>query len=151
AGIQGSAFNWEEELPIQDDLQLLDPSNKRLLDPDTKEPLQIPGPKPLPSGAFKKPSKLYPGLRTVRDAEWCLGFKNSVGELQPFELLSEGLKFTAKTSNHLFGLGEFFASYLFVWSDKVWPGLFRDPKFALEFAALKTVFDAEAKKKKADG
>ena len=109
AGFQASALNWEEELPIQDDLLLVDLANKKSIQT---------------TGRFKNPSKLYPGLRTVRRGELCLGFKDSVDEFQPFDLLNEGMKFTAKTSNHVFGLGEFFASYMFVWSDKVWPGYF---------------------------
>jgi hypothetical protein len=136
AGFQASGFNWEEELPIQDDLLLVDLANKKSI-PTT--------------GGFKNPSKLCPGLRTVRRGELCLGFKDSIDELQPLDLLSEGLKFTPKTGNHLLGLGEYFASYLLVWSDKVWPGIFRDPQFAEEFAALKTVFDAAAKKKSNPG
>ena len=136
AGFQGSALNWEEELPIRDDLLLVDLANRKSIQT---------------TGSFKNPGKLYPGLRSVRSGELCLGFKDSVDEFQPFDLLNEGMKFTAKTSNHVFGLGEFFASYMFVWSDKVWPGVFREPKFAEEFAALKTVFDAAAKKKSADG
>jgi hypothetical protein len=136
AGFQATGLNWEEELPIQDDLLLVDLANKKSV-PTT--------------GGFKNPGKLYPGLRTVRKGELCLGFKDSIDEFQPFDLLNEGLKFTAKTGNHVLGLGEFFASYLFIWSDKVWPGIFRDPKFAEEFAALKTVFDAAAKKKSNPG
>jgi hypothetical protein len=135
AGFQASAFNWEEELPIRDDLVMVDLANRKK-------------PDDAPTGGFKNPSKLYPGLRTVRGGELCLGFKDGADELQPFDLLSEGMKLTAKTSNHVFGLGEFFASYLFVWSDKVWPGIFQEPKFAEEFAQLKTVFDDAAKKKK---
>ena len=133
AGFNGAALNWEEELPIRDDLLLIDPANKKFL--------------PATAG-FKNPGKLYPGLRTVRNGELCLGFKDSLDQLQPFDLLSEGLKFTAKTGNHLFGMGEFFASYLLIWSDKLWPGIFRDPKFAEAFAALKTALTAAAKKKK---
>jgi hypothetical protein len=136
AGFQANAFNWEEELPVQDGLLLVDLANKK----------SVPT-----SGGFKNPGKLYPGLRTVRDGELCLGFKDSLDEFQPFDLLSEGLKFTAKSGNHLFGLGEFFALYLLIWSDRVWPGIFQDTTFAEEFAALKTVFDAAAKKKGAAG
>jgi hypothetical protein len=136
AGFQGDAFVWEEELPVRDDLRLIDPANK--------ESLQGPG-------GFKNPSQLYPGLRTVRKGELSLGFRDSIDELQPFSLLSEGFKLTAKTGNHVFGLGEFFASYLLVWSDKVWPAIFRDPRLAEEFAELKKALDAEAKKKTADG
>lgn len=138
AGFQGTALNWEEELPVQDNLLLIDLANKKPVLPTT-------------TTGFKNPSKLYPGLRTVRDGELCLGFKDSIDELQPFDLLSEGLKFTAKTGNHLFGIGEFFASYLLIWSDKIWTGIFRDPKLAEEFAALKTVFDAVAKRKRSEG
>ncbi len=132
AGFQAGALNWEEELPVQDGLLLIDLANKTSV---------------TTTGGFKNPSKLYPGLRTVRSGELCLGFKDSIDELQPLDLLTEGLKFTAKTSNHVFGLGEFFASYLFVWSDKVWTGIFRDPRLAEEFAALKTAFDTASKKK----
>ena len=49
------------------------------------------------TGGFKNPSKLYPGLRTVRKGELCLGFRDTIDELQPFILLSEGFKLTAKT------------------------------------------------------
>ena len=133
AGFTGNALTWEEKLPLpRDGLMRIDPANN-----DKAET----------AGDLKNPSKLYPGLRTVRENELCLGFRDSVDQLQPFDLLSEGLKFTAKTGNHLFGLGEYFASYLFVWSDKVWPAIFREPKFAQEIAKLKEIFDAAGKKK----
>ena len=132
AGFQGTALNWEEELPIRDDLLLLDPANKQSI-PQT--------------GGFKNPSKLYPGLRTVRDGELCVAFKDSIGEFQPFDVLHEELKLTAKSSQHLFGLGDFFASYLLLWSDQAWPGIFRDPKFAEELSALKNAFETAEKKK----
>ena len=132
AGFKDGAFNWEEELPVRDDLLLVDPANKK----------SIPT-----NGGFKTPGKLYPGLRTLRGGERCLGFKDVLDELQPFDLLTEGCKFTAKSDNHLFGLGEFFATYLFVWSDKVWPAVFLDPKFLQELARLKDEFAKAAKKK----
>jgi len=135
AGFTGNAPTWEEELPsARDGLMRIDPANKK--------PAET-------AGGLKNPSKLYPGLRTVRQNELCLGFKDSSNKLQPFDLLNEGLKFTAKTGNHLFGLGEYFASYLFVWSDKVWPGIFREPKFAQEIAKLEEMVKAAQKKKKA--
>ena len=136
AGIVGTQPAWQEELPIPDNLIKLDPANKAEI--------------AAPEG-FKHPSQLYPGLRTVRDNELCLGVKDSIEQLQPFDLLFEGLQFTAKSGNHLFGLGEFFATYLFVWSDQVWPAIFRDPKFAQEMSKLHEVFVAAGKEKKAPG
>lgn len=138
AGFTGNAPAWEEELPsARDGLMRIDPANNQPVEKETSATV----------GVFKNPSKLYPGLRTVRQNEICLGFRDSVDLLQSFDLLSEGLKFTAKTGNHLFGLGEYFASYLFVWSDKVWPGIFRDPKFAQQIAKLQEIFHAAAKAK----
>ena len=138
AGFNGTAPVWEEELPsARDDLMRIDLANPE------KDPNEKPG-------VFKHPSQLYPGLRTVRQNELCLGFRDSLDQLQPFDLLSEGLRFTAKTGNHLFGLGEYFASYLFVWSDKVWPAIFRDPKFAQEIAKLEEIFKKAEKAKPED-
>lgn len=133
AGFNGNALAWEEELPIEEDLVKIDPANE----------VTVPT-----NGGLKNPSKLYPGLRTVRDSELCLALIDDTDN--PFDLLVEGLKFTAKSGNHLFGLGEFFATYLLVWSDKVWPAIFHEPKFAQQISKLHEIFLAAEKKQRAE-
>lgn len=130
AGLNDSGPVWEEELPMPNDVLRIDPENNEAIDM---------------TGGLRKPSKLYPGLRTVRAHQLCLGVKQN-DKHEPFDLLSEGLKFTAKSGNHLFGLGEFFAYYLLVWSDKVWTGIFRDLGFAEEMSKLQEIFQDSEKK-----
>lgn len=136
AGLNQTGLVWEEELPVDNNLVLIDPANNN-------QPVRN---SELPN----TPRKLYPGLRTVREDELCLGLKNAAGKAEPFDLLFEGLKFTAKSGNHLFGLGEFFATYLFVWSDKVWTGIFREPEFAVQMSKMQEAVNAAEKAKRAD-